>query len=151
MTLQVTTYQRSHVHHPRWDDPSAVVWCLDCAAGLVVSSTTEVQQLQRFCRHSCCRFVVPRTSGHRLTAEIDMCCPRTISTELTIKLSTISHFSRADTECTVCLKTWSEHQLCGRFSSGWWLIAASRSTFTLVLTVMLLHVPLEIVGDWLSD
>jgi len=41
-----------------------------------VSSTTEVQQLQRFCRHSCCRFVVPRTSGHRLTAESDMYCPR---------------------------------------------------------------------------
>ena len=41
-----------------------------------MSSTTEVQQLQSFCRHSCCRFVVQRTSGHRLTAESDICCPR---------------------------------------------------------------------------
>jgi len=49
MVLHIEGHRAPCLSFPFRDDPSAVVWtvrswCLDCTAGLVVSSTTEVQQ-----------------------------------------------------------------------------------------------------------
>jgi len=52
---------------PEKDVPAAVVgtirrWCQDYAAGLEESSTGEVSQLQKSCRHNCQVFAAPRKS-----------------------------------------------------------------------------------------
>jgi len=47
----------------------AHMWCLDCAAGLEESSTSELQRLQKFCRCNCWVFAASRKSERQLTAE----------------------------------------------------------------------------------
>jgi len=59
--------------------PSAVVWtvrrwCLDCAAGLEESSTSEVWWMQKSCCHNCWVFAAPQKSERQLTAESAECC-----------------------------------------------------------------------------
>jgi len=49
-------------------------WCLDFTAGPEESSTSDIQRLQKFCRHNCWVFATPRKSEHQLSAESAECC-----------------------------------------------------------------------------
>jgi len=49
-------------------------WYLDYAAGPKESSTSKVQQLQKFCRLNCGVFAAPRKSECQLTAESAESC-----------------------------------------------------------------------------
>jgi len=58
---------------------SAVVWTvrrwfMDCLTGPEVSSTSQVERLQTFCRSNCWVFVAPCNSERHLTAESAECC-----------------------------------------------------------------------------
>jgi len=65
--------------HPEKGVSSAVVWtvhrwCLDCTAGLEESSTSEVQQPQKFYHRNCWVFAAPHKSERQLTMESAECC-----------------------------------------------------------------------------
>jgi len=72
--------------------PSAVVWtvrrwCLDWAAGPEENSTSEVQQLQKFCRRNCWAFAAPRELSAKCHTFYILRACRYLYSAMTIKAS----------------------------------------------------------------